>query len=139
MNTLVRRLSVCVCAAGVVLFSTACRNTAAGLKRDTEENSKKATVEAGKAAEKASAATADVTQRAAEAAQAGAQTVSVKTALLADKRVTAKGIDVDTDLTTRTVTLKGHVPSEEQKAIAEQIASERSSGYHVRNELTVGD
>src|SRR5215472_11134786 len=139
MNTLVRRLSVCLCTAGVVLFSTACRNTAAGLKRDTEDNSKKAAVEAGKAAEKASAATADATQRAAEAAQAGAQTLSVKTALLADKRVTAKDIDVDTDLATRTVTLKGHVPSEEQKAIAQQIASERSSGYHVRNELTVGN
>jgi osmotically-inducible protein OsmY len=63
----------------------------------------------------------------------------VKTALLADTRVTAKGIDVDTDLATRTVVLKGHVPSQEQKTIAEQIAVERSSGYHVRNELTVGD
>jgi len=139
MNTLVRRLSVWVCTVGIVLCSTACRNTAAGLKRDTEDNSKKAAAGAEKAAEKASAATADATQRAAEAAQAGAQTMSVKTALLADKRVTATGINVDTDLATRTVTLKGHVPSEEQKAIAEQIASERSSGYHVRNELTIGN
>src|SRR6476661_518660 len=139
MNTVVRRLSVWACAAGVVLFSTACRNTAAGLKRDTEENSKKAAVEAGKAADKASAAAADATQRAAEAAQAGTQTMSVKTALLADKRVTAKGINVDTDTSTRTVTLKGHVPSEEQKVIAEQITSQHSSGYHVRNELTVGN
>src|SRR5215475_15058552 len=138
MNILARRFSVWACAVGVALFSTACRNTAAGLKRDTEENSKKAAVQAGQAAEKASAATADAAQRAAEAAQAGAQTVSVKTALLADKRVTAKGIDVDTDLATRTVTLKGHVPTQEQKSIAEEIASERSSGYHVRNELTVG-
>jgi osmotically-inducible protein OsmY len=139
MNTVVRRLSVWACAAGVVFFSTACRNTAAGFKRDTEDNSKKAAVEASKAADKASAATAEAAQRAAQAAEAGAQTVTVKTALLADKRVTAKGIDVDTDLATRTVVLKGHVPSEEQKAIAEQIASERSSGYHVRNELTVGN
>jgi osmotically-inducible protein OsmY len=139
MNLLVRRLSVWACAAGVMLFSTACRNTAAGFKRDTEDNSKKAAVEASKAADKASAATAEAAQRAAQAAEAGAQTVNVKTALLADKRVTAKGIDVDTDLATRTVVLKGHVPSEKQKAIAEQIASERSSGYHVRNELTIGN
>jgi BON domain-containing protein len=139
MNILIRRLSVWACAAGVVLFSTACRNTAAGLKRDTEENSKKAAVEAGKAADKASGATADAAQRAAEAAQAGTQTMSVKTALLADKRVTATGINVDTDTATRTVTLKGHVPSEEQKAVAEQIASKHSTGYHVKNELTVGD
>ena len=139
MNTVVRRLLVWACAAGVVLFSTACRNTAAGLKRDTEENSKKAAVEASKAADRASAATADAAQRAAEAAHAGTQTMSVKTALLADKRVAAKGINVDTDTSTRTVTLKGHVPSEEQKAIAEQIASQHSSGYHVRNELTISD
>jgi hypothetical protein len=139
MNTMLRRLSVWACAAGVVLFPTACRNTAAGLKRDTEENSKKAAVEASKAADKASAATADAAQRAADAAQAGTQTISVKTALLADKRVTAKAINVDTDTASRTVTLKGHVPSEEQKAIAEQIASQNSSGYHVRNELTVGN
>ena len=139
MNILFRQLSVWACAASVVLFSTACRNTAAGLKRDTEQNSQKAAVEASKAADKASAATADAAQRAAEAAQAGTQTMTVKTALLADKRVAAKGINVDTDSATRTVTLKGSVPSEEQKAIAEQIASQHSSGYRVRNELTVGN
>jgi hypothetical protein len=139
MNTVARRLSVWACAAGVAFFSTACRNTAVGLKRDAEDNGKKAAIEAGKAADKASEATAAATRAAADAAQAGAQTVNVKTALLADTRVTAKGIDVDTDLATRTVVLKGHVPSQEQKTIAEQIAVERSSGYHVRNELTVSD
>jgi len=139
MKIMSRRLSVWACAAGVALFSTACRNTAAGLRRDTEENSKKAAIEAGKAADKASAAAADAAQRAAQAAEAGTQTMSVKTALLADKRVTAKGINVDTDPAARTVTLKGYVPSEEQKVIAEQIPSQHSSGYHVRNELTVGN
>src|SRR5262245_25476590 len=113
MNILVRRLSLWACAAGVVLFSTACRNTAAGRKRDTEENRRQGTAEASKAADQAADATADAAQRAAQAAQAGAQTMSVKTALLADKRVSATGINVDTDTTTRTVTLKGHVPSEE--------------------------
>ena len=139
MNTLARRLSVCACAVAVAFFSMACRNTAAGLKRDAEENGRKAAVQAGKAADKATEATADAARKAADAAEAGAQTVTVKTALLADSRVSAKGIDVDTDLATRTVTLKGHVPTKEQKTIAEKIAVERSAGYHVRSELTISD
>jgi len=128
MNALARRLSVLVCTLALAIFATACRNTAVGLKQDTEENSRKAAIKASEAAEKAS-----------QAAEAAAQTMSVKTALLADKRVTAKGIDVDTDRDNKTVTLKGHVPTEEQKAIAEQIAVDRASGYRVRNELTIGN
>jgi osmotically-inducible protein OsmY len=139
MNSLTRRLSVWGCAALVIFLSAGCRNTAVGLKRDAEDNSKKAAIKASEAADKASQATAEATHTATEAAEAAAQTVSVKTALIADTRVTAKGIDVDTDRTTRTVVLKGHVPSEEQKAIAEQIAVERSAGYHVKNELTIGN
>ena len=139
MNGLTRRLSVWGCAAGLIVFSTACRNTAVGLKRDAEDNSKKAAIKASEAADKASQATAEATRTASEAAEAAAQTVSVKTALIADKRVTATGIDVDTDRATKTVILKGHVPSEDQKVIAEQIAVERSAGYRVKNELTVGN
>jgi osmotically-inducible protein OsmY len=139
MNALARRLAVWGCAAGVIVFSTACRNTAVGFKRDAEDNSKKAAIKASEAADKASQVTAEATRTASEAAEAAAQTVSVKTALIADKRVTATGIDVDTDRATRTVILKGHVPSEDQKAIAEQIAVERSAGYRVRNDLTIGN
>lgn len=139
MNSLARRLSGWSCAAAVVFLSMACENTAIGFKRDAEDNSKKAAIKASEAADKASQATAEATRTATEAAEAAAQTVNVKTALLADKRVAARGIDVDTDRTTRTVILKGHVPSDEQKTIAEQIAVERSAGYHVRNELTIGN
>jgi len=139
MNVLNRRLSVCVCVSGLALFSIACKNTAAGLQRDTEDNTRKAAVKASEAAEKASEATAVATRNATQAAEAAAQTVNVKTALLADKRVSATGIDVDTDRASRTVILKGHVPSEQQKAIAEQIAVDRSTGYRVRNELTIGN
>jgi osmotically-inducible protein OsmY len=130
---------VYACAAGVAFFSVACRNTAEGLKRDTEENSHKAAAEAAPAVEKASDATASVARQAADAAEAGAQTVTVKTALLADKRVASKDINVDTDIASRTVTLKGHVPTKEQKDIAEKIAVDRSTGYHVKNELTISD
>ena len=139
MTTLARRLSVCACVASVAFFSVACRNTAEGLKRDTEENSHKAAAQAGPAVEKASDATAAAARQAADAAQAGAQTVTVKTALLADSRVASKDINVDTDLASRTVTLKGHVPTKEQKDIAEKIAVDRSAGYHVKNELTISD
>ena len=128
MTALARRLTVFVCALTLAVFASACRNTAVGVKRDAEENSRKAAVKASEAADKAS-----------QAAEAAAQTMNVKTALLADTRVTAKGIDVDTDRETKTVTLKGHVPTEEQKTIAEQIAVERASGYRVRNELTIGN
>jgi len=96
-------------------------------------------MKAGEAAEKASEVTAVAARNATEAAEAAAQTVNVKTALLADKRVTASGIDVDTDRSSRTVILKGHVPNQEQKAIAEQITIDRAPGYHVRNELTIGN
>ena len=139
MNALTRRMSICACAAGLALFSTACRNTAAGLQRDAEDNTRKAAIKAGEAAEKASEATAVATRNATEAAEGAAQTVSVKTALLTDKRVSATGIDVDTDQASRTVILKGHVPDQKQKAIAEQIAVDRAPGYHVRNELTIGN
>ena len=44
------------------VFSTACRNTAIGLKRDAEDNGKKAAIKAGKAADKASEATASATR-----------------------------------------------------------------------------
>jgi osmotically-inducible protein OsmY len=139
MNFLAQRLSVWTLVAVTAIFATSCRNTAEGLRRDAEENGRKAAVKAGDAADKASEATAAATKKAAEAAEAAAQTVDVKTALLADKRVTAKGIDVDTDRVTKTVILKGHVPTEDQKAIAQQIAAEHSSGYSVRNELTIGN
>ena len=126
-------------AALLTASSLACDNTAAGIKRDAEINSKKAAVKAGEAADRASEATAAAARSATEAAEAAAQTMTVKTALLADKRVTAKDIDVDTDRATGTVILKGHVPTGEQRSIAEQIAVEHSSGYKVRNELTVAN
>ena len=139
MTTLARRLSVWAFAASIGCFSVACKNTAAGLKRDAEENKQKAAAQAGPAAEKASDAAGAAARQAADAAQAGAQTITVKTALLADRRVASMDINVDTDLSTRTVTLKGHVPTKEQKDIAEQIAVQRSTGYHVKNELTISD
>jgi len=150
---LMARLGVWTCAAAFVLVSISCKNTATGMKRDAEENAKQAAElsaearaktqvaadKASAAAEKAAEATVDATRAASEAAGAAAQTISVKTALIADKRVQARGIDVDTDPVTKTIVLKGHVPTESQKTIAGQIASEKAAGYRVKNELTIGN
>lgn len=101
-----------VCALIVVAaLSGACANTVRGVKQDTE-----------KVAEKTAAAS---------------NTVDVKSALIADGRVDASGINVDTSSETKTVVLKGTVPSAEQKATAEAIARDKAEGYKIINNLTV--
>lgn len=73
-----------------------------------------------------------------DAMSAAAQTTKVKTALLADKAVDASHIDVDTESGTKTVMLKGTVPTAAQKTTAERIARGKvSKGYSVHNMLTV--
>ena len=80
----------------------------------------------------------NVVTGAADTANAAAQTAKVKTALVADSRVTAADINVDTDAASKTIVLKGHVPSAEQKTAAGRIAADKASpGYTVRNELTI--
>jgi osmotically-inducible protein OsmY len=71
------------------------------------------------------------------AAAAAIETLDVKAALMADKRVDASGINVDTDHKTKTVTLKGYVPSTDQRMTAEEIAREKAKGYTIHNELVV--
>ena len=104
--------STSVCALIVVAaLSGACANTVRGVKQDTE-----------KVAEKTSAAS---------------NTVDVKSALIADGRVDASGINVDTSAQTKTVVLKGTVPSADQKTTAEAIARDKAEGYKIVNQLTV--
>jgi osmotically-inducible protein OsmY len=95
----------------VAALSVACANTVQGVKQDTE-----------KIAEKTSAAT---------------QTVDVKSALIADGRVDASNINVDTSANTKTVVLKGTVPTAQQRATAEAIARDKAEGYTITNQLTV--
>src|SRR6185503_19254016 len=74
------------------------------------------------------------TEGAGDAVSAAAQTTMVKAALIADKDVDSSGIDVDTEAATRTVMLKGTVPTAAQKASAERIAKGKvSKGYSVHN------
>jgi len=108
----VSRTSTGVCALMVVAaLSGACANTVQGVKQDTE-----------KIAEKTSAA---------------ANTVDVKSALIADGRVDASNINVDTSASTKTVVLKGSVPNAEQRTTAEAIARDNADGYTITNQLTV--
>lgn len=92
-------------------LSGACANTVRGVKQDTE-----------KVAEKTAAAT---------------NTVDVKSALIADGRVDASSINVDTNSQTKTVLLKGSVPSAEQKSQAEAIARDKAEGYTIVNQLAI--
>jgi hyperosmotically inducible protein len=143
-------------------LAPACRHTAEGAKEDARENSEKAKEESRKAAEEAKEAGAkmsdqagDVGQKVGEAAKdaghaikegakevasevdAKKQTVDVKAALMADKSVDASHIDVDTDASTKTVTLKGSVPTQAQKVAADRIAHDKAEGYRIVNQLTV--
>ena len=63
--------------------------------------------------------------------------VSVKQALLSDDSVDASHVNVDIDEPTRTVILRGSVPTAGQKSAAERIARARAGDYKVRNELAV--
>jgi osmotically-inducible protein OsmY len=56
---------------------------------------------------------------------------------MADGSVDATRIDVDTDYRTKTVTLNGYVPTENERMKAESIARAKASGYSVVNNLQV--
>lgn len=143
--------------AGLALVATtACDNTAAGAKKDAEiaaEESKRASERAAEATSEAARDASDATKRAGEAvaegaaevtadaaaaSSAAATTTSVKSALMADKSVDASKIDVDSDGTTKIVTLRGSVPTAAQRVAAERIARAKADGYTVVNQLVVG-
>jgi hyperosmotically inducible protein len=114
--------------------------------KDAASDAGAALKEAGKdvadAAEKAGDKIADAAHDAGKTAgptvDAAQQTAQIKSALTADSTIDASHIDVDTDAATKTVTLKGHVPSAAQKTAAGRVAQAKASGYKVRNNLTVG-
>ena len=98
--------------AGLLLIgSTACSHTAQGVVQDTRNNTAKT--------------------------KAAVETLDVKTAIIADKTIDAGAINVDTFADTKTVVLRGSVPTEEQKARAEQIAREHAPNYKIDNKLAV--
>ena len=113
---------------------------------------KDAAADAGQATKNAAEKTADATKSA--AAEAGektkaaansagatldgaAQTMQIKTALIADKSVDADHINVDTDGKTKVVTLRGTVKTAAEKATAARIAKSKAPDYRIVNELMV--
>lgn len=108
-------------ASAMLLLSTAC-NTSEGAKKDAEIAAEKTAA--------AAAATGDAVSGAVETGQ-------VKTALLADSRIDAGDINVDTNEEAKTVTLRGTVKTEAERRIAEEIAVAKAVGYSVTNNLTV--
>ena len=144
----------------------ACQNTARGVEQDTERNTaaakqeareasaeakqegreanaelKQEAREAGNAAERAgdrvAQETKDATRSVGATLDAAAQTMQIKTALIDADNLDANDIDVDTNASTKTVTLRGHVPSASQKAAAERIAKEKAPDYKVVNNITM--
>ncbi len=91
----------------------------------------------GAAVSEAARATGDAVMEGGKAADAAVETMDVKMALAADTRVDASNINVDTDHVTKTVTLRGRVPSAAQKALAGEIAKGKATGYTVQNLLVV--
>ena len=90
---------------------TGCAQTARGVVQDTKENT--------------------------SAVRGGLETVDVKTAIIADKTIDSGAIDVDTYQDKKVVVLRGTVPTEAQKAKAEQIARDNAKGYTIENRLVV--
>ena len=68
---------------------------------------------------------------------AATETVDVKSALIADGRVDASNINVDTIASTKTVVLKGSVPTAQQRTTAEEVARAQAKGYTITNQLTI--
>ena len=137
------------------LAVAACSNTAAGAKKDAEENAAKAAEAADKAEDKAAPAAREAAAETREAAReataetkeaardAGSairgavETIDVKTALMADRTVDASRINVDTFHETKTVVLKGSVKTATQRDEAARIAAAEAPGYRIDNQLTV--
>jgi osmotically-inducible protein OsmY len=90
---------------------TACAQTARGVVQDTKEN--------------------------ASAVRGAAETVDVKTAIIADKTIDSGAIDVDTYQDKKVVVIRGSVPTQAQKDKAEMIAKDNAKGYTVDNQLAV--
>jgi osmotically-inducible protein OsmY len=139
-------------------LAPACRNTAEGVKQDAEkakEESREVKQESKDVAEKVADQAKETGEKIGEGAKdvgqaikegakevasevdAKKQTVDVKAALMADSSIDASNINVDTDASAKTVTLKGSVPSRNQRAAADRIAREKAEGYTIVNQLTV--
>jgi gas vesicle protein len=145
-----RTLLATVALAALVL-APACRSTAEGVKEDSRQNAERARHDAQaikEQSEDAAHKVAEGVKDVGEAIKDGArevgsevgakkQTVDIEAALTLDKSIDASHIDVDTDADTKTVTIKGTVPTSAQRTAVERVARDKAEGYQIRNLLTV--
>jgi osmotically-inducible protein OsmY len=154
MKSPIIRLGLPAALLSASLFA-ACQNTARGVEQDAEQNAARAREEAretsaearqeardaGAAAERTGDRVAteakEATRSVGATLDAAAQTMEIKTALIDADNLDANDIDVDTNATTKTVTLNGHVPSAAQKAAADRIAKEKAPEYRIVNNLAL--
>lgn len=108
---MIRKITQTMLAMSLVIGVAACSQTARGVVSDTKDN--------------------------ASAVRGGLETIDVKSAIIADKTIDSGAIDVDTYQDKKLVVLRGSVPSEAQKAKAEEIARKNATGYTVENKLAV--
>lgn len=128
-------------AVALAVMGAACsdraQDKASDSARDAGAATREAARDAGEAARDAGRGVAGAVREGGEAADAAVETMDVKMALTTDSRVDASDINVDTNHETKTVTLRGHVKTAEQKTLAGDIATKRADGYRVVNDLAV--
>ena len=110
-----------VMALAFVALIAAC-NTSEGVKKDADIAAEKTAEAASETGEKMSGAM---------------QTTEIKAAIMADTRVSAGDINVDTNQESKTVTLNGTVKTEAERVLAGEIATSKATGYSIVNNLTI--
>jgi predicted small secreted protein len=111
-------------AAGAMLLTIlGCENTAEGIKKDAEKDSRQA-AEAGR-----------------DIGSAISLTPTIKAAIVADPTLNDPGNEINVETSEEQVVLKGHVKTEEMKAMAADIAQrtikDKGGKQSVVNELVV--
>ena len=115
----------------------ACSNTAAGVEKDAARAGEKAAVVASEAQAATKDAAAETKAVVSDVVAAAVETISVKSALMADRTVDSSRINVDTLRETKTVVLKGSVKTAAQRDEAARIAAASAPGYRIDNQLIV--
>jgi osmotically-inducible protein OsmY len=125
---------------GLAIAGVACERSSQDAREDAAELQQKADQERDEARQKAREESQDAQRTANEVGSrtgAATETFDIKTALMMDKTVDASDINVDTYADSRTVVLRGTVPSMDQKEQAGAIATREAEGYRVDNQLKV--
>ncbi len=109
-------------AVALLAMTAACSNTADGVKQDADTLAGQTAAAAEATGEK----------------MAGAmQTTEIKAAIMADTRVGAGDINVDTDEEKKTVTLNGSVKTDAERVLAGEIVTSKAPGYTLVNNLVI--